>query len=138
MNAARGGIVNEEDLLHLDNPLIYCTDVYEHEPFINPQIIQLATLCTPHIAGHSIEAKLRAVTLISEKLHTYYHLPLPLFSIEVQQSHRMLAPGSSWENTMLSFYNPWHQTQQLKNATITSLSKLFQDLRQAHKRTEVF
>ena len=77
INASRGGIVNESALLACQIPLIYCTDVFNNEPSINPQIVNYATLCTPHIAGHSIEAKQQAVRMISEKLHHYYHLTIP-------------------------------------------------------------
>ena len=35
INAARGGIVNEKDLLANNNDIVYCTDVYCFEPQIN-------------------------------------------------------------------------------------------------------
>lgn len=36
INAARGGIINEQDLLDLKKPLVYCTDVYTS---IQPSLI---------------------------------------------------------------------------------------------------
>ena len=72
INAARGGIVNEEDLLANSNNIIYCTDVYHAEPQINPQIVDYAEICTPHIAGHSIEAKDLAVSHIADSLRKIY------------------------------------------------------------------
>lgn len=138
VNAARGGIVNEEALLNRGKSLIYCTDVYANEPFIDPRIVQLATLCTPHIAGHSIEAKKRAVTMISEKLHTYYHLSSPLF-VEVRKNDEVtIIPYTSWENIVLSLYNPVHETEQLKNAPIGTLDTIFQTVRQAHNYRHEF
>lgn len=79
INAARGGIVNEEDLLQSPKSLIYCTDVYLNEPNIDTRIIDKATLCTPHIAGHSIEAKYTAVAMVSTMLHQLTGLSLPKF-----------------------------------------------------------
>jgi erythronate-4-phosphate dehydrogenase len=82
INAARGGIVNEADLLRLKQSLRYCTDVYLNEPDINPQIVDYATLCTPHIAGHSIEAKENAVVLLSRKIHSVVGLQIPSYSFQ--------------------------------------------------------
>lgn len=132
VNAARGGIVNEEALLNLGKSLIYCTDVYSNEPFIDPRVVQLATLCTPHIAGHSIEAKERAVTLISEKIHAYYHLPSPLFLKKVTEPELTITSDSSWEHVVLSLYNPHYESQQLKKAAINTLETTFQSVRRAH------
>ena len=75
INAARGGIMNETALLKTTQPLTYCTDVYSGEPDIHAEIIHFATLCTPHIAGHSIEAKRNAILKISQKLHHLYNVP---------------------------------------------------------------
>ena len=77
INAARGGIVDEDALLTTAKPITYCTDVYTNEPMINSNIINFATLCTPHIAGHSIEAKIGAVLKLSQHLHHFYGFPLP-------------------------------------------------------------
>lgn len=75
INASRGGIVNEEAILELNIP--YCTDVYLNEPYIKKEIIQHALICTPHIAGHSLEAKNNAVNFISKKIHNQLGLALP-------------------------------------------------------------
>ncbi len=132
LNAARGGIINEEALLSLNQPLIYCTDVYTNEPRINPKIVELATLCTPHIAGHSIEAKKRAVTLISEKLHAYYHLSSPLFLEKIKEPQPTITSHASWDHVILSLYNPKHETEQLKKAAVNAMESTFQRIRQAH------
>lgn len=138
LNAARGGIVNEEALLNVGKSLIYCTDVYENEPFIDPDIVQRATLCTPHIAGHSIEAKLRAVTLISEKLHDYYHLASPLFVEKIKGNELTITPHSSWENVVLFLYNPIHETKLLKNSAVVAFDSTFQTIRKAHHHRHDF
>ena len=79
LNAARGGIVNEMDIL-THPEIIYCSDVFENEPEPSKEIIQFSTLCSPHIAGHSIEAKLNATRMASEQIHAAYGLKSPDFS----------------------------------------------------------
>jgi erythronate-4-phosphate dehydrogenase len=129
INAARGGILNEQALLDSKKNIIYCTDVYQNEPEINPSVIQYATLCTPHIAGHSIEAKSNAVLHLSQKLHTHFNLAPP----ESYQNTRPIPSNSqqTWDALALSLYNPIIETEQLKKAVLHSTA--FLDLRRAHQ-----
>lgn len=131
INTSRGGIVNEEDLLSLQKPLLYCTDVYNNEPDIHSDIVNKATLCTPHIAGHSIEAKLAAVALLSQQLHACYLLQIP--DLESQLRYALpahLNDTLSWQAIILSLYNPEIESRQLKQDT--NKKNAFLSLRPAH------
>lgn len=102
INASRGWIVDEAALLKLKT-LYYCTDVYANEPNIDSDLIEYATICTPHIAGHSIEGKKNATRILSQKIHAHYHLPTP-----PAQSYPCLGP--------LELYDPMTDTLVLKSA----------------------
>ncbi|MCL9685617.1 4-phosphoerythronate dehydrogenase [Legionella maioricensis] len=136
INAARGGIVNEKALLNTRHSLIYCTDVYLDEPAINKQIIDRATLCTPHIAGHSIEAKWTAVAMISEKLHRLLELPVPEFALAAPPKKLHLSNDISWQERVLSIYNPAEETLQLKSAL--DKKSTFLSLRKNHQKRHDF
>lgn len=137
INASRGDIVAEHALINATRPFIYCTDVYLNEPLINPQIIEYATLCTPHIAGHSLEAKYNAVNIISQKIHkalnitppTDYAKPLPATAMPKKNY-------SSWQEMILDIYNPALETHALKQAT--NLTEAFLNLRQNHQHRHDF
>lgn len=116
INAARGNIINEEDLLQYYNG-IYCTDVYANEPNINPDIIKYATICTPHIAGHTIEAKSDTTRLLSMKLHNILKLPPPIFPAH--------------DRSLFVNYNPLQETALLKQHPS---SETFLTLRKNHIR----
>jgi erythronate-4-phosphate dehydrogenase len=116
INAARGGIVNEEALLNPQLELTYCADVYINEPDVDTRIIDKATLCTPHIAGHSLEAKYTAVAMVSERLHQMAGFSCPKFAIPQMKHHVSLEPGKSWQENVLSLYNPVDETRLLKEA----------------------
>lgn len=127
INAARGHIVNEQTLLNHPE-ICYCTDVYSNEPEINSKIIELAAICTPHIAGHSIEAKQRAVQIISQKLHALYALPFqpnPESHIPLNNLH-----AETWEQLVLSLYNPELETSAFKKAF--NKQTAFLELRKSH------
>ncbi|WP_133126932.1 NAD(P)-dependent oxidoreductase [Legionella nagasakiensis] len=135
INAARGSIVNEDALLTHEKSIAYCTDVYLKEPDINPHLIDFATLCTPHIAGHSIEAKRAAVQKIGEQLYHYYGLPLPSLSVPAQ-SRPLLSDKTNWQDCVLSLYNPFTDTDLLKSAPDKKQAFLLQ--RQSHQNRHDF
>lgn len=132
INAARGGIVNEAALLTKIPSLIYCTDVYTNEPEINQEIIQKATVCTPHIAGHSQEAKFLAVALVSEQLHHLAGIKPPKFAQPEPIEPSIRQDIDTWQNAVLSLYNPYNETQGLKQET--EIKQAFINVRKAHYR----
>ena len=134
INAARAGIVNEQALLQLNNPIVYCTDVYTNEPQIDPQIINFSYLCTPHIAGHSLEAKHAAVLQISEQLHQFYQQPMPVNP--VRKTYYPLSHHHSWQEHVLAIYDPSYETKALKTAS--NKTQAFLSLREAHHHRHDF
>ena len=130
INAARGGIVNEEALLSSSTPITYCTDVYQGEPTINADIVDFAALCTPHIAGHSIESKIKAIVKISQQLHHHFGLPFSPITIPLQGELPILRSTDHWQDTILQLYDPLVDTVVLKSAQ--DKTRAFLTQRQAH------
>lgn len=135
INASRGGIVNEEALLKCKQ-LIYCTDVYLNEPCINPQIIAYATVCTPHIAGHSLEAKYTAIEQLSKKLHNAACLSPPAQKTATPHLPPTTHFNLHWQEHILSLFNPIEETNALKKAR--DLTATFLSLRQLHQNRHDF
>ncbi len=74
INTARGGVVNERDLIEFAarNPQSkLALDVWADEPHINAELLGLAVLATPHVAGYSARAKLNATRMIYEQVCTW-------------------------------------------------------------------
>ncbi|MDP3705546.1 MAG: NAD(P)-dependent oxidoreductase [Legionellaceae bacterium] len=136
INSSRGDIVHEDDLLNTSRAIIYCTDVYSHEPDIDPRIVQFSTLCTPHIAGHSIEAKQAAVIQVSEALHKRYGVAMPYHVLRQHQGDLILSNKVSWQKTVLDCYSPCDDTQILKEAIDKKQAYLMQ--RKAHQNRHDF
>lgn len=135
INAARGAIVHEQALLGAKKPIIYCTDVYENEPSIDPALINYAFNCTPHIAGHSIEAKQGQMITVCEQLHRHYQLPMPGIEKTTPPPPRLKA-HATWQETILSIYDPSHDTHLLKAAADKRMAFLVQ--RKAHQHRHDF
>ena len=58
INAARGGIVDEEALLRSHHPSII--DTWENEPRLNRDLLAFSQLASFHIAGYSVQGKYNA------------------------------------------------------------------------------
>lgn len=71
INACRGEVVDEVALQACcrrgDAPTLVL-DVFNNEPDIDTDTMQLAWLTTPHIAGHSVEGKIRGTQLVYEQV----------------------------------------------------------------------
>ena len=75
INAARGGIINE--LIWETTPTkANIIDCWENEPNINPNLQKSAYWATPHIAGHSIDAKFMGSFMIYQELCKFLNEPI--------------------------------------------------------------
>lgn len=67
VNAARGEVVDNAALLELlrqRDDLIVFLDTWEHEPLVSRALLRRVDLATPHIAGYSVEGRLRGTQMI--------------------------------------------------------------------------
>lgn len=79
-NTSRGGVVDEQALLRaMDNGQVsnVVIDVWENEPVFNDILARKAFKRTPHIAGYSVQAKLRASKMIADALIDHFGLEKP-------------------------------------------------------------
>ena len=70
VNAARGGVIDEKALLRSvsGKRLKAIIDVWENEPCIDPELLKAAVIATPHIAGYSLEGKMRATRMVMDNV----------------------------------------------------------------------
>ncbi len=74
INAARGGIINEAAWCQTQTRA-NVIDCWENEPKISPPLYQTAYLATPHIAGHSLEAKVAGSEMVYQALCNAWKIP---------------------------------------------------------------
>lgn len=133
INASRGEVVDEAAILHQHFQGIYCADVYKNEPHINPRIVERATLCTPHIAGHSIQSKWRMTSFIAHQIYQKYGFDEP--DIAPPTCTHTFKKEQSWQHQALAQYNPEIETRALK---LCPTPETFIQLRQQHRFREDF
>ena len=74
INSSRGEVVDGEALLR--SGLGWALDVWEHEPHLDPALLENALLATPHIAGYSEQGKANATAMSVASLARRFGLPL--------------------------------------------------------------
>lgn len=80
INASRGAVVDNAALLERlqANPGQRCVmDVWEHEPHLLPGLLERVDIGTPHIAGHSLDAKLEGTRMLGAALAAAFDLAPP-------------------------------------------------------------
>lgn len=75
INASRGPVIQQQALIERlrNGPQLYCAlDVWEEEPCVPQELVDLVEIATPHIAGHSQEGKIRGSYFLYKGLAAYY------------------------------------------------------------------
>lgn len=73
INAARGGVVDEQALL--DSTQRFVIDTWEGEPNISSKVLDRALLASFHIAGYSVQGKRNASQMCMDALSQHFNLP---------------------------------------------------------------
>ncbi len=126
INAARGGVIDEVDLLHyLDtHPTAQAViDCWEREPQLNTQLLQRATIGTYHIAGYTLEGKYNASEMCLQGLIQHFAIDSSTAQVLLQrlQESRIIATLPQVG------FDIQHTSQQLK-----AHPELFEQLRKAY------
>ena len=78
INTSRGPVMDTAAVvsaLHEGQIRQAVIDVWEHEPVPDAELLALARLTTPHIAGYSADGKARASQMALDALCAFFHLP---------------------------------------------------------------
>lgn len=78
INSSRGPVVDNTEWLQAirDGRVSRSVvDVWEGEPFINSDLLKAADIATPHIAGYSMDGKIRASEMVLDALTARFGLP---------------------------------------------------------------
>ncbi|MBR2962145.1 MAG: 4-phosphoerythronate dehydrogenase [Alistipes sp.] len=75
LNSSRGEVV-AADALHSRSDIEFALDVWEGEPQLDRELLRRAVLCTPHIAGYSLQGKAMASAMAVRQIADHFSLPL--------------------------------------------------------------
>lgn len=98
LNAARGPVTDTRallDALTSDKIAGAMIDCWEGEPDIDLTLLDRAAIATPHIAGYSLEGKIRATAMASGAVDNVLDPEMP---IELDMSHIVRDSSGQWIN----------------------------------------
>lgn len=135
LNAGRGEVIHEADLWQYGRHLIWCLDVFGHEPNIDSRIVNQAFIATPHIAGHTVEAKIRGTHMVYQAAAQYFNWTETPIQVKLISWD---APDGNWQQQVLAYADPRHETRRFKQGLTDSqdFAKTFTEMRKMYLRHE--
>lgn len=117
LNAARGGVVDEDALATRldDGPALHAVlDTWLGEPAIDVDLLARAALGTPHIAGYSLEGRLRGTAAVARAAADCFGLPLGWDWRDALPAAPAVAAGGAIALVVLSAYDPRRDDRALR------------------------
>ncbi len=104
ISAGRGGVVQENAVKRAvaNNNLFYIADVWNNEPNIDQELMQMATLATPHIAGYSYDSKLAATKMLKDAVCEYFKINLSTKAQEHDSQQSIVASLSKSDEQVIA------------------------------------
>ncbi|VVC76663.1 Erythronate-4-phosphate dehydrogenase [Aquicella siphonis] len=108
LNASRGAVVNSGELLQHGRHMHWCFDVWEHEPKIDKSVLEQSFIATPHIAGYSVQSKIRGIDMIYRiACELGIIIPQVISPIEMpKQTLTFAGEQHHWRDVVLGIFNP--------------------------------
>ena len=133
INAARGSVIDNlvlENYLQKSDSAQVVLDVFENEPNISKKLVKQSLLATPHIAGHTLEGKLRGSYLVYKAFCNYFNLPIAIEEDSLYPAkNRLDSSSSDLEGCLLDIYDIESQSNLFKLANTEELPSRFDKLR---------
>jgi len=107
INTSRGEAVDPKVF---KKDIITCLDVWKNEPHIDLEIFQHSLISTPHIAGYSLPAKLRATIMVFKAAAKFFQWKIgdegeTLLANASPQKILNLPNAQTWQEVVLNAYN---------------------------------
>lgn len=133
LNVSRGAVIDSLALLQYGTHLNWCLDVWENEPRIHKTILERATIATPHIAGYSVQSKIRGIDMIYRIACDKKILPtMKLSPLHMpKQVLRFAGDNHHWQDIVLGVFNPLVITAMMRTILLpaTEYGSYFDEMR---------
>lgn len=141
INSARGDVVDNQalkSLLQQRKDIAVVLDVWQGEPAIDRDLLQLVDLATPHIAGYSYEGKLRGTAMVHRALCDYLGMGESAPTVDMAE-REPIQHMRNWHELcerMLATYNVEDDDARMREAISASRDRgqAFEELRRNYPR----
>ena len=125
LNAGRGAVIDNSALLQVasERPdLVLILDVWEHEPSVDLELAQRCFIATPHIAGHSIDGKLRGTWMLYQQLCQRFEIEQKIALDDILPAPRILgvtlAPEAEPHRLLQLVYDQWADDRRFRASLV--------------------
>jgi erythronate-4-phosphate dehydrogenase len=133
INASRGAVIDSAALLQHGSTLHWCLDVWEREPHIDKEILAQCIFATPHIAGYSLQSKIRGMEMLYQAAKQHGLLPSAATPPLVMPTQQLRFSGAQhhWQDIVLGVFNPSIMTAMMRTQLLpaTATGELFDEMR---------
>jgi erythronate-4-phosphate dehydrogenase len=142
LNTSRGAVVDFSSLPFSKEKWTYCFDVWEKEPELDLKSLEGSHIATPHLAGYSIQCRYRGIDLLYRALCDRGLIKPTSKAFPVLPKTRISFGNSclSWQEVVLSLFNPLSVTETMKTILLKEPSKcatLFDKLRMEYIGSQI-
>ena len=113
-NAARGGVIKEK-IWEKTQTMVNIIDCWENEPDINQNLQKTAYWATPHIAGHSVDAKFMGSFMVYEALCEFTDHKQDKSIVNLINPGVLEVKKDNLKDTLNEIYDFKHDTAAIKN-----------------------
>ncbi|PVZ69486.1 4-phosphoerythronate dehydrogenase [Pelagibaculum spongiae] len=121
LNAGRGPVINGPALMRHKDRLKLILDVWPTEPEVNPELLASCFIATPHIAGYSLDGKVRGTAMLADAVFQQFDLgnapqwpQLPGGGVLTPKPEQ--SPQDFLQQAILTSYQPLHDDQIMREA----------------------
>jgi len=125
LNAGRGAVIDNSALLQVasERPdLVLILDVWEHEPSVDLELAQRCFIATPHIAGHSIDGKLRGTWMLYQQVCQRFEIEQKIALDDILPAPRILgvtlAPEAEPHRLLQLVYDQWADDRRFRASLV--------------------
>lgn len=141
INSSRGEVINNLALRSaiLQKKINYSVlDVWENEPYVNTDLLNIVDIGTPHIAGYSADGKANATSMCVQSIAAKCHFPLlswyPDHLPKLQTDTIYLPKGLDWNAaSLLSYLLPKTYAIAEDHRLLVKAPDKFEELRSRYK-----
>lgn len=121
MNASRGAVIDTAAFMRSGMHLHACFDVWEHEPRIDKEVLQTVLIATPHIAGYSVQSKMRGVEMIFDAACELHLIDKSNATPVAHPTQTLQFAGKNhhWQDIILGIFNPMIMTAMMRELLLT-------------------
>ncbi|MGL4293289.1 MAG: 4-phosphoerythronate dehydrogenase PdxB [Bacteroidales bacterium] len=123
INTSRGEVIDQVAMKEANRKGLLSAmiiDCWEHEPAIDPELMGMAFISTPHIAGYSADGKSNATRMAVENISRFFGWEPDLSAILPPQIadpviDALAYPENTLANILLRTYDPQDDSRRLRN-----------------------